>query len=186
MFSTFDLKSAYHHISLIESEQKYTVFGANGNEFQRKMREFIEVENLNGGFLYVDNITITGCDQADHDRNVASLIDSIQRRKFTLNESKATSSVEFLNILHYIAGNINIRADPERKRALQDFPVPNNKNFLCRVLGMFAYYAKHINCLSTKVRPLAEAKTFPLASSVWDVFVLIKFELLESSLQSID
>ena len=64
---------------------------------------------------------------------------------------------------------MNTRPDPERIRALKDFPVPNNKNFLRRVVGMFAYYAKWISCLASKVRPLAEAKTFPLAGSALNV-----------------
>ena len=41
------------------------------------MCEFIEEENFNGAFFYVDNITIAGHDQANHDRKVASFIDAI-------------------------------------------------------------------------------------------------------------
>ena len=78
MFSTFDLKSAYHQISLIESNQKYNTLKENGKlyeftlipfgvtngvfEFQRKTDEFSEEENLNEAFLYVHNITIAGHD----------------------------------------------------------------------------------------------------------------------------
>ena len=36
------------------------------------------------------------------------------------------------------------------------------------------------------MRPLAKAKTFPLIGSALDAFVLLKSELLESSLQSIE
>ena len=36
------------------------------------------------------------------------------------------------------------------------------------------------------MRPLAEAKTFLIDGSALDAFVLLKFELLKSSLQSID
>ena len=112
------------------------------------------------------------------------MIDAIHRRKFTLNESKTINSN--LNILGYIVGNINITPDLERMRALQDFPVPNNKNTLRRLLGMFAYYVEWINCFATKVQPLAEAKTFPLTGNALDAFVLLKSKLLENSLQSID
>ena len=151
VFSAFDLKSAYHQISLIEFERKYTAFETNGKlyefaripfggkngvgEFQRKMREFIEEKNLNRAFSYVDNITIARHDQADYDQNVTSFIDAIHCRKFTLNESKTINSVESFNILGYIVGNVNITPDLERMRALQDFPVPNNKNTLRRLLG---------------------------------------------------
>ena len=101
---------------------------------------------------------------------------------FTLNESLVKS----LNILGYIVGNMNIRPDLERMPALQDFPCFNNKNALRRAVGMFAYYAKWINCYTTKVRLLAEAKTFPLDGSALNAFFLLKSKLLESNLQSID
>ena len=146
MFSTFDLKSAYHEISRIESDRKYKAFETNGKlyeftgislsvkngvaEFQRKMREFIEEENLNGAFSYVDNITIAGHDQADHDRKVAYFVYAIQRRKFKPSSSETISFVKSLNILGYIASNMKIRPDPEHMCALLDFPVPNNKNAL--------------------------------------------------------
>ena len=81
---------------------------------------------------------------------------------------------------------MNIRPNPKCMHALQDFPVLNNKNALHCVLGMFAYYAKWISCFATKMRPLAEAKTFPFAGSALDAFVSLKSKLLESSLQSID
>ena len=80
---------------------------------------------------------------------------------------------------------MNVTPDHERMRALQEFSV-SNENALRGVLGMFAYYAKWINCFAAKVRPLAEAKTFLLDCSALDAFVLLKFELPESSLQSID
>ena len=96
------------------------------------MREFIEEENLHGAFSYVDNIIITRHNEANHDRNFAFCINAIQRRKFILNESTTIGSVESLNILGYIVGNTNIKPDPERMRAVENFSVPNNKNaFLC-------------------------------------------------------
>ena len=34
LFSTFDLRSAYHQIELSKSERKYTAFEANGNLYE--------------------------------------------------------------------------------------------------------------------------------------------------------
>ena len=48
---------------------------------------------------------------------------------------------------------MTIKQDLERMRPLQDFLVPCNKNALRRVLGMFAYYARWIDCFATKLRP---------------------------------
>ena len=81
---------------------------------------------------------------------------------------------------------MTIKPDPERKRLSQDFPVPCNKNALRRVSGMFPSYARWIDSFATKVRPLAEAKTFPLTGRALATFVSLKSEMHESALQSID
>ena len=57
---------------------------------------------------------------------------------------------------------MTIRPDQERMRPLQNVPVPCNENAIRRVLEMLEYYARWIDSFATKVRPLAEAKTFPL------------------------
>ena len=50
--------------------------------------------------------------------------------------------------------------------------MPNNKSALRRVLGMFAYYARWIDSFASKVRPLADAKSFRLSESVIKVFIV--------------
>ena len=185
-----------------ESERKDTAFEANGKlyeftrlpfgvkngvaEFQRKMSEFIEQEELSGAFCYLDNITIAGHNQTDHDRHVAAFIDATKRRNFTLNESKTISSVECINTLGYVVGYKTMKPDLECMQPLQDFPMPNCGNALRRVLGMFAYYARCIDCFADKVRPLADAKSFPLTGSALEALILLKAELRKTSLQSIE
>ena len=72
IFSTFDLRSAYHQIKIIDSEQKFTAFEANGKlyeftripfgvknvvaAFQRKITQFIEEERLRDTYPYLDNV----------------------------------------------------------------------------------------------------------------------------------
>ena len=202
-FSTFDLRSAYHQIMLLKSERKYTAFEANGKlyeftripfgvkngvaAFQRIMGQFVSDENLKDVFVYLDNVTIADRDQTEHDRNVKAFSDAIHRRKFTLNDSKTVTSLKNINILGYIVGNMVIKPDPERMRPLLDFPPPNNMNALRRVLGMFAYYAKWIfDFAEKKKRPLADAKHFPLKCDALNAFVLLKTELSNATLQSVD
>ena len=76
VFSTFDFKSAYHQVPILESDRKYTAFEANGKlweftripfgvkngvaAFQRCMSSLVEAEHLQCTFPYLDNVTVTG------------------------------------------------------------------------------------------------------------------------------
>ena len=51
---------------------------------------------------------------------------------------------------------------------------------------MFAYYAKWINCFADKVRPLDDAKVFPLNEIALESFQLLKKEFKHAALCSID
>ena len=84
-FSTYDLKSAYHHILLLESERKYTAFECLRNLyefvvipfgvkngvpcFQRMMDDLVKEEGITDTFSYLDNVTIGSVDEGDLKRN---------------------------------------------------------------------------------------------------------------------
>jgi len=73
-------------------------------------------------------------------------------------------------IVGCVVGNGIVKPDPERMRALNEFPPPNGYKSLRRVLGVFAYYGKWIGHFADKVRPLAEAKNFPLSGDALNSF----------------
>ena len=55
--------------------------------FQRTISQFIKEENLSNTYAYLNNVTVAGSTQLEHDRNVKAFIDAIRRRNFTLNEN---------------------------------------------------------------------------------------------------
>ena len=85
-FSTLDLTSAYHQIPLLTEDKPYTAFEADGKlfqftrlpfgltnavvVFQRKTDELIIENSLKNTYAYLDNITIAGITQAEHDSNL--------------------------------------------------------------------------------------------------------------------
>ena len=168
LFSTYDLKSAYHQILLRKDERKFTAFEANGKLyqycrvpfgvtngvaiFQREMDKLVHQENLKDTFPYLDNITVAGRDKTEHDQNVKKFLDTIKTYNLTLNHSKSIESVPAINILGYWVGNGIIKPDPERLQPLQEIPIPTTIESLRRALGMFAYYAKWIPNFSDKIQ----------------------------------
>ena len=202
VFSTFDLRSAYHQIELVSSERKYIGFEANGKlyeftripfgvkngeaAFQQTISQFIKEQNLSNTHAYQDSVTVAGSTQLEHDHDVKAFIDAIRRRNFMLNENKTISSVSDIKILGCFVENKCIKPDPERMKPLLNLPPPDNFKALRRVLGMFAYYAKWISSFADKVRPLAKCKIFPLTDSALKSFELLKTELARATLRSID
>ena len=207
VYSTFDLKSAYHQVPMKESDRKYTGFEANGrlyqvcripfgvtNEvavFQRAMDKMVDEEGLKETFPYLDNITIAGRNQQEHDGNVKKFHEAIQRRSLTLNETKSEESKASINILGYCVGDGVIKPDQERLRPLQDYPPPTNVGSLRRVVSMFAYCVKWIPHFSDKIQPFVNAITFQLdesslsALSPLSALSAICLELERATLQSI-
>jgi hypothetical protein len=115
VFSTIDLRSAYHQVPLKNDDKPYTAFEARGCLyqftrlpfgvtkgvacFQREMVRFVQEEDLKATFPYLDNITICGKDQQDHDVNLECFLDAAERKNITYNDDKSVFSTKRLPIL---------------------------------------------------------------------------------------
>ena len=202
MFTTFDLRSAYHQIPICETDKKYTAFEAGGRllefnripygvtnggpVFQRKMDDVVHEDKLTDTYPYIDNVTIGGFDQAHLNKNVNAFLAALKKRNLTLNESKTVSNVSELNILGYCVGKGSVKPDPERLRVLLEFPAPTSAKSLQRALGLFAYYAKWVPNYSDKVKVLKNVTQFPLVNEALTDFKDLKQAIAKATLQAID
>ena len=109
-FSTLDLHSAYHQIPIKTEERPYTAFEAKGKLYQFKRIPFgvtngvscfqriidsvISEENIQDTFAYLDNVTICGNSQEEHDRNLEHFLSSAKKFDLSFNESKSIISVK--------------------------------------------------------------------------------------------
>ena len=201
LFSTIDLKSAYHQIGIKECEMQYTAFEANGNLyhfkrlpfgvtngvacFQRLMDNLIRDNNLAGTFAYLDNVLICGFSKEDHDQNLAAFMDVSRKLNLTFNNDKCEFSKATIDFLGYTISNGTLRPDPERLRPLKDLAVPKDLVSLRRCLGLFSYYAVWIPRFSERIRPLAATTSFPVTDDAVRAFQDLKDGIELSVLQVI-
>ena len=77
------------------------------------MDSFITEENLSGTFAYLDNLTVCGMTQAEHDVNLNQSIEAAKRKNIVYNEDKCVFSTTRLSILGIIIEDGQMRLDPE-------------------------------------------------------------------------
>jgi hypothetical protein len=201
VYSALDLKSAYHQIPIAESDKQYTAFEADGGlyqfcripfgvtngvaAFQRIMDQLIAQHGLKGTFVYLDNITVCGDSQEDHDNNLERFYELVEEYGLTLNPDKSIVSVKQINMLGFLISEGVVKPDPDRMQPLLDLPVPHNTASLKRCLGLFSYYSQWVKKFSDKIAALtANNASFPLNEKAVFAFECLKEEIAASSISS--
>ena len=158
VFSTIDLKAAYHQVPLFPADRPYTAFEVNGKlyqfkrlqfgitnavpVFQRIIDTFIENFKLKKTRAFLDDVLISGKDRKEHDEKVSAFLKAAKQVGMTLSREKCKFRLTSINILGHVIGNGEIKPDPERLEMLMKYPIPSSPAELRRLLGCFAYNAK--------------------------------------------
>ena len=202
VFSTIDLRSAYHQIPLKEEDKPYTAFEASGGlyqfnrmpfgitngvaGFQRSIDDVITKENIKDTFAFVDNVAICGKTQKEHDENLEKFLEAAKKYNMTFNEEKSIFSTDILTLFGSVISKGTIKPDPERLHPLKELPPPQNIAAQRHVIGMFSYYSKWIPKFSEKIRPLIQNKQFPISESALQTFEQLKLDIENSVIYAID
>ena len=149
------------------------------------MDSLIKKDGLVGTYAYLDDVTICGMTQQEHDDNLSKFLEAAARRNMSYNEDKCTFSTRSLRILGYVIGDGLIRPDPERL-PLRDLPLPTDMKSLRRALGIFANYSHWIYNYSDKIHPLSNTTTFPVTEEAEKAFQQLKENIESSVVKAID
>ena len=160
VFSTIDLRSAYHQVPLKDKDKPYTAFEARGNLyqftclpfgvtngvacFQREMMKFVDENDLEASFPYLDNVTICGKDQEDHDANMEYFLEAAKRKNSVITLKSVFSQTDVSPSL-----DTSLRRAPYSQilivyRPLCELPIPHDSRSMSRCLGLFSYYSQWI------------------------------------------
>ena len=108
---------------------------------------------MSGTFSYLDDITVCGKTQEEHDINLEDFLKAASTYNLEINrEKKSKFSLRSNNMLSYKICDETLQPNPERLGPLLQMPPPSESKSLC--LGMISYYTKWISNYSSKIRPI--------------------------------
>ena len=142
IYSTLDMSSAYHQVELPTSDRMYTAFQADGSlwpwkrmpfglshavpAFQRIVDDIIKQNDCKGIFAYLDNITVEGKTQREHDENLAKFLKVARECNLTFNDSKCVYSTDCVKLLGYQITEGCLKPDEDRVKTLSMLPPPTS------------------------------------------------------------
>ena len=104
----------------------------------------------------MDNITICGMSENDHDENLVKFQRADKRRNLTINKDKCTFQRTSLNFIGYNISQGEIKPDVQRLKLLRNLHIPHDSKSLKRVIDLFSYYSKWIKNFSDIIATLVK------------------------------
>ncbi|XP_054731489.1 uncharacterized protein K02A2.6-like [Anastrepha obliqua] len=170
VFSHIDLSDAFLQVEVDDSSKELLtinthmglfrynrmVFGVKTFPaiFQQIMDQMLA--GLNNTAAYIDDIFVSGKNQADHDANLREVLLRIQQYGFKLKVDKCKFSYHEMAYLGYVLNKNGISPDPKHIDAIKYVPEPTNQSELRSFLGAINFYGKFINHMRDFRDPLDE------------------------------
>ena len=167
-FSKLDMSHAYQQLVLEEESRQYTTINTHRGLFRYTRLPFgvasapalfqRTMETLLQGIphvaVYLDDIIITGLDEAEHRRNLEQVLQRLGEAGLRLKRAKSSFMQEEVVYLGHRVTAEGLYPLPEKVRAIQLMPRPNGVWDLQVFLGMLNYYGLFLPNLSTVLAPL--------------------------------
>ena len=168
IFSTLDLKSAFHQIPLSEESKKYTAFSVNSQKFEYEVLPFglttspavyqslmsMVLQDILGVFCfcYIDDIIIHSKTYEDHLKNLDTVFTKLVQANLTLKLEKCKFMVTEVKYLGHKISKDGIQFTDDF--AVQNCTTPKDVKSLQSFLGLVNYFRKFIPNFSGIATPL--------------------------------
>ena len=167
-FSVLDLSQAYQQLLLDEQSQQYVTINTHRGLYRYKRLPYgvasspaifqkvmdTILQGLPRVICYIDDLLITGADDAEHLSNLEKVLQRLQEYGLHLKKAKCNfmrTSVEYLG--HQITSE-GLKATASKLAAIVQAPAPTNVQELRSFLGLLNYYGKFIPNLASLLHPL--------------------------------
>lgn len=169
-FSTLDLASGFHQIKIAEKDAAKSAFSVPQGHFEFTRMPFglknapatfqrlmnTALSGLQGiqCFVYLDDIVIYSFDLDTHIKNLSNVFDRLRSFNLKLQPDKCEFLRKEVSYLGHIITDEGVKPNPEKTRAVQEFPIPKCPKDVKSFLGLVSYYRRFIPNISKIAKPL--------------------------------
>lgn len=176
--SSIDLKDAFWQIELDAESREKTAFTVPGRPLYqfarmpfglcnaaqtmcRLMDRVIGQELREFVFVYIDDLMIVSSDFETHVSRIRAVAECLRKANLTINVAKSKFAMKQIKYLGYIVGNGCLKTDPDKIRAIVEFPRPKTVRQLRSFLGLTGWYQRFIKNYSAISAPLSNIRGSP-------------------------
>ena len=199
-FSLLDLQSAFWQVELEEDSKPKTAFSVDGMGhfefevmpyglmnaaavFQRMMDHVLRGLHWTHVLCYIDDVIVFGSNWAEHNERLAIVLEKLAGANLGLNLAKCSFGREEVKYLGHIIGHGQVRADPDKVAAVEQFPCPKSATEVRSFLGLASYYRRFVRDFASVTKPLTElTKTKGVPKFQWSAAAEEAFQAIKSAL----
>ena len=170
VFSKLDASSGYWQIPLHPESSRLTTFITPSGRFcfrrlpfgitsvpeffQKRMTNLLKDQE--GVAAIQDDIIVYERTVAEHDAVLQRVFETIAKSGLKLNEKKCEIRKPKIYYFGSVISEEGVSPDPEKAKAIQEIPAPQNVQELRQVLGMINYLGRFLPNLSHVISPMGE------------------------------
>lgn len=175
IYSTIDLRQAYHRLPIHKEDQKLTAFMHNGIQYMFKKAPF-GLKPLSSLFQrgmsrilgdlpfvrnFIDDILIASKNREEHAEHVKIVIERLTKANLIINKDKCNFFSTQVALLGFIIDVNGKRIDPNKLANINEWLPPTTGKQVMSYMGTFNFFRDYVPLISTISAPLDALRNTP-------------------------
>jgi hypothetical protein len=192
-FTTMDLASGYHQIEMDPKDIEKTAFSTeNGHwefkrmpfgvcsapaTFQRVMDNILRGLQGEKCLVYLDDIIVYSASLEEHIQKLREVFRRLKQANFKIQLNKSEFLRKEVSYLGHIITNKGVKPNPDKIKAVVNYPLPKTTKEIKAYLGLLGYYRRFIKDFAKIMKPLTKCLKKKAKININDPEYIKAFEL---------